>query len=1450
MNDLLDGGSGDDSLSGDNAIVWRRGDSFGPRFRELTEEAIYTTGPDGETTGNLIVTNFDPVLHQVDPRGAVGRDVQILDHHDTVESTPLGRFGADIISGGPDDDVVYGELGNDLLQGDGNISLVQEVGVDEEGDAFFSYTVEVSDTVDPDETWYFNIPEDADSDGNDYIEGNGGSDLIFGGLGQDDIIGGSSNLFGLDTVNAVLLGYNGANLGEEMRPDGSDIIFGGAGVDIDRNDLGDADLFNDPLTAYVDNIIKTVPTGHAHDSDYIMGDNANLYRIVVQDTNPDPGALPTPDPLAGYAGDAFETFLYDYSFDAPQGSEDRGDERIVVRAMEQLDYVRGGSDFAWDGEYNVLGQAVIDGLADNGTGDLIHGEAGDDFIYGMTGSDVLYGDGQDDDIIGGYGNDWISGGTGQDGVIGDDGLVLTSRNSTDGEPLNGIAPLLDHDSSTKYSNGDALDETISTPGDLQIAVINVEGALKKSVDLVPFSYDPDWLALDDEFPDDDTNTPFADDVIFGGLGSDFLHGGSGDDAISGAEALLHAYVTTFDMDGNPDGVLDLGYDAVAALLSAPVLPGDLLGVDLNPGDVLAFNPVDLDGQHLNNRFRAGEFYYYDEYDPRRQIMLTPTGELYKEWSLASVVGVDYFEFVLNFDESEGVYRDGGNVPKATGQQTESYGPVNDDGKDAIFGDNGNDWLVGGTGRDNIYGGWGNDLLNADDKHSEIDDGTKEVTVSDTHPTFEDRAYGGAGRDVLIGNTGGDRLIDWVGEYNSYLVPYAEFGQASVSRTLQPFLPEYLYALSAGDGADFTRYTDAVSTDVPQPTNNNPNPSRNGEPHGELGLVLQKDFAWQDQTGAPADPQAGNIPGGHRDVLRSAGFNDGTSDGFFADSGTWAVKGGVLTVAPQTKGSAALSVFYVDDFIPSYFEMMATINAVKPTGGYKANAYIIFDYQSETDFKFAGIDVSNSKLVIGQRTEAGWTVVTQGVYPGSLKAGTNYNVFLALNGTNVILRVDNKVTLTYTFAPRIDDAGISYGLSHGMVGLGADNAKASIDNMVVQRLAPVMTFVRDVDFSSGLGDLFAAPAAGTWTLAAERYSGSASGSVPAINLFTPDPAPAAVIDLSTVLMTNGAGGFVFDYYNATAFKFAALDRVAGTITVGHRTAKGWFTDAVYTNAAIKTSADQTLGLTIKGTTVSVKLNNALVLSFAFNALATDGATGLLGRSGTTSFNSVKFQTDDPGIQAQAGTTTTGSSANYSMFSLATEVQVSGVAGIDRFATTQPALVTSTTSVARGPVLGSIVNDLLGTTAASTMVSGFSGTSSTLIPMVTSDITVGDRATISLATPLQTAIAGVTNRLTGAAAQGWTLASVTFDAEALQVSATGNTATESGQASTDPAEDTAEQQDVSSEIQAPASEADVDSIFGEQMMPPTSHGAVESRKTDEAQPDSEDDGAPGRSQPDAN
>ena len=141
-----------------------------------------------------------------------------------------------------------------------------------------------------------------------------------------------------------------------------------------------------------------------------------------------------------------------------------------------------------------------------------------------------------------------------------------------------------------------------------------------------------------------------------------------------------------------------------------------------------------------------------------------------------------------------------------------------------------------------------------------------------------------GRDILIGNTGGDRLIDWIGEFNSYIVPFAPFGIATVSRQVPPALFEFLYALSKAQGADPTRAADTNIASAP----------RNGEPYGEIGLITQQDHGlWQDQTGGPTDPQAGNIPGGKRDVLRTANFNDGTLTGFAPDSGVWEVSGGAL-----------------------------------------------------------------------------------------------------------------------------------------------------------------------------------------------------------------------------------------------------------------------------------------------------------------------------------------------------------------------------------------------------------------------------------------------------------------------------------------------------------------------------------------------------------------------------
>ena len=332
--------------------------------------------------------------------------------------------------------------------------------------------------------------------------------------------------------------------------------------------------------------------------------------------------------------------------------------------------------------------------------------------------------------------------------------------------------------------------------------------LTYTAELTPDNLDPNHAAPNVLF-----RPVYANDIIYGGLGNDSIHGGAGDDAISGAEALPLAYTTNYNQNGVQIGT---------------ITESDFYH-PYNPGNPLGYNPA------------TTKFALYDAADPLRKILLTPTGTLSKTGT-----GVDW---ILNFNENEGPV----DTHWIAGQTT--YAGVPTDGDDRIFGDLGNDWLVGGTGRDQMFGGWGDDLLNADDNLNTAG-GLNNAT--DTNPSYEDLAYGGAGRDVLIANTGGDRLVDWVGEFNSFLVPFRPFGAETVGRAPAPAIKTFLLQLSKSDGAD-----PWVGI------NHGGAAARNGEPFGELGMVVQGDAAWNAQTGGPRDPQPGNSPGS-RDVRVSAG----------------------------------------------------------------------------------------------------------------------------------------------------------------------------------------------------------------------------------------------------------------------------------------------------------------------------------------------------------------------------------------------------------------------------------------------------------------------------------------------------------------------------------------------------------------------------------------------------
>lgn len=320
----------------------------------------------------------------------------------------------------------------------------------------------------------------------------------------------------------------------------------------------------------------------------------------------------------------------------------------------------------------------------------------------------------------------------------------------------------------------------------------------------------------------------------------------------------------------------------------------------------------------------------------------------------------------------------------------------------------------------------------------------------------------------------------------------------------------------------------------------------------------------------------------------------------------------------------------------------------------ANAYLIFDYQSETDFKFAGINAKTKKLEIGHRTDNGWVVDVQ--TPAKFRDGVNYQLLVSVNDTTVTVVVDNKYVANHSFDARIED-GFRYGLNAGLLGVGAHNSVGFFDNVMVQILPPEFTFAATHDFGGSSAAFNLIDITDSWRIEDGRYVGiSADVSHPAQSLI--DLAGlvgqeagsfrhevSSVIELSAMFSTTGVGGFTFDSYGPSDYKFVILKADSGELAIGHYTERtGWVEDAVI-SIPIPLGVDVDLEITLKGSTVSVEFNNAKILEFAYNAVVVDGSFGTFALAGETSFGEIAVRSSDPAFdfeamraaaQAEAGT----------------------------------------------------------------------------------------------------------------------------------------------------------------------------------------------------------------------
>ena len=608
--------------------------------------------------------------------------------------------------------------------------------------------------------------------------------------------------------------------------------------------------------------------GHAHDANVIVANNGDIIRLVG--TGGQVGVAPVGGVMSPIG---FLTFNYDV-----QGFP-TATERIIPRVVTgcatalaacagmsagPLDYTPGGPDLAGQlPNPQVTGARATNGVGDIGgtpetvdgvslmMGSEIHAESGDAFIYGGAANDTIYGGGQNDTIITGYADNWVSGGYGDQCIIGGGGRCFISRDSSAyGEPLYGVAAI----------PAGQISQLITTPGNVQQATINVNGALKYTAILYPYNWDPTTWASPGQTNNNPTfstgckpNKPclhyqptFGHNVIYGGWGGGVIHGGPGQSALSGAEAPENGYANNYNLNGDPLNVAPYAATPFETDWYHP----------FNPGNPMGFVPLSaIVHGNANRATLMGKASYFNPEFPRLKVMLNPDGSACV-WTTGSAP-ISCLNFFLNFYE-----KDGGLPLDTKWYPGTGHPQIPVTGDKAIFGDLGNDYIVGGMGRVRVFGGWGNDTIDLR-ANLNIDGGLNDQPVPNPDGTFgtpawEALAFGGGGQDILIAGTAGDRLIDWVGNHNSYYVPFSPFGMPTVSRTLQPQLHVFLYQLSQSDGADQTlgpRYGG--------------DPARNGEPFGELGLVLQHDAAWHSQVGPPFNEMPENLGGTGIDIQKTA-----------------------------------------------------------------------------------------------------------------------------------------------------------------------------------------------------------------------------------------------------------------------------------------------------------------------------------------------------------------------------------------------------------------------------------------------------------------------------------------------------------------------------------------------------------------------------------------------------
>lgn len=522
-NDKLHGGGGDDVIEGGRGHDLLDGEAGDDLMIGGSHNDTYYVDSPGDVVQENVNEGFDTVYTSVN--FAIPENVErlrLLGREDlalqgSAEADGLyGNPGANEISAGAGDDIVYGSSGDDVLNGG--------------ADADRLYGGPGADAVNGDE-------------GEDTLLGGSGDDALSGGADDDMLEGGANN----DTLNG--------DDGDDMLKgdDGDDALNGGAGDDVLYGDLGgdvltggdgDDELHggagNDVyiLESAADVIVEAARAGWDvvyAPFQYRLGNNVEEFRLSgdaamnITGANSVNDVIRGNDAANGIHGYAGQDSLYGEGGDdllAGYSGHDRlyggdGDDRLKGHQDDDRMWGGAGADRIWGGDgrdvvFGDIGDDVIlggdgnDNIFAHAGDDQVSGEAGNDVLRGHEGDDILDGGDGDDVLLGGDGEDVLEGGAGLDRLFGGDGGDLYHVRD------NG-------DSIREYGRATGFDRIL-------VEIDNYKSPYHiEEVRLVL----PEGGVLHGSFHNDNMIGDVGDDFLKGYTGHDVLAGAAGDDTLFG-----------------------------------------------------------------------------------------------------------------------------------------------------------------------------------------------------------------------------------------------------------------------------------------------------------------------------------------------------------------------------------------------------------------------------------------------------------------------------------------------------------------------------------------------------------------------------------------------------------------------------------------------------------------------------------------------------------------------------------------------------------------------------------------------------------------------------------------------------------------------------------------------------------------------------------------------------